>query len=127
MIEVTARTQGALRFYRALSSLLGLLVLFLALMACREDREVQADRAVFLDAHVISAQDVSPDGEMTSESEPMEVQANRIILLDGMGNPGIILTVGGTGPQTALVIQDGRGREIMRLGAPSLRPISGTG
>ena len=73
MTEVTTRTQGALRFYRALSSLLGLLVLFLALMACRENREVQADRAVFLDARVIPPQDVSPDGEMTSESDPMEV------------------------------------------------------
>jgi hypothetical protein len=127
MNDVIIPSQRSLRFYRALSSLLGLVVLLLAPVACRDSQDGRTDRTMILDRLASPEEEVGGDREMITESEPLEVRANRIVLLDDKGNPGIILVVGGEGRQTALVIQDGSGREVMRLGAPSIRPLGGTG
>ena len=127
MNDVIIPSQRSLRFYRALSFLLGLAVLVLAPVACRDSEEGRTDWRMILDRQASPDGEVEGDREMVAESESLEVQANRIVLLDDMGNPGIILVVGGEGRQTALVIQDGSGREVMRLGAPSVRPLGGTG
>lgn len=50
-----------------------------------------------------------------------ELRAQRLLLLGSDGAPNLILVAGGPGGETALVIQDGDGREVMRLGGPYLR------
>lgn len=92
MNESTVRLKKTLRKYRLLSSVLGLLVLILALAAWRQETEVRAER---------------------------------VVLLSSDGTPSLILVAGEKGPDAALVIQDGNGREVMRLGGPHVRLIGG--
>ena len=54
-----------------------------------------------------------------------EVQAQRLVLLDGDGDPTVVLVAGGKGSTAGLIIQDTEGREIMRLGGPAARLLGG--
>jgi len=52
-----------------------------------------------------------------------ELRAQRLVLLGSDGAPNLILVAGEAGGETSLVIQDGDGREVMRLGGPYLRQV----
>lgn len=54
---------------------------------------------------------------------PPELRAERLVLLGSDGAPNLILVAGKGRSSTALVIQDGQGQEIMRLGGPYLRGV----
>jgi hypothetical protein len=77
MNDVIIPSQRSLRFYRALSSLLGLVVLLLAPVACGDSQEGRTDSTMTVDLRASPDFEVRRDGEMMAESEPLEVQAGQ--------------------------------------------------